>query len=143
MNVGTSRRAALQGAAVAAAAGFLGTAATASAMSTADARLIRLSGELVQVQRAVDALCARRTTIAMEEATDPEMIALCDRIVILESQIEALEAPTTLAGAMALTCAALASAPRTNHGEILVEGWPAWAVWTVLEFFSDTGQAAA
>jgi hypothetical protein len=95
---------------------------TAPGRSSADARLISLYSKLAALNAEFDELFARCTTIAEEEAAEPEADALYARKARLMKQIEAVGPPQTLAGIVVVARAALAAHYRFDSDGTAVAG---------------------
>jgi hypothetical protein len=95
-------------------------AITASAKTSADAKLIRLYAQLAALNQEFDALYDQRTSIAEEDATQDELDVLYDRRDALMAEIEAAGPPQTMAGVIATARTALAiNYQRDSDGDAI------------------------
>lgn len=109
---------------------------TASVLAASqDASIIRICNRLLENAATIDALHAVRTSIEAETRTDPQLNALYDQQNALTEELEDAGTPTTIAGAKALTTAALRLHSRWANGDLVASDAPHWMALTALETF--------
>lgn len=117
---------------------ILAATVTAGATQDADADLIALCDQLLDVVARQEALYSVRRTIEDEERTEPQMVALFDERHDVAGRIMETPNARTNPGRYALVRAALAIAERDGAGEIVPRTKGAALAWMVVKSLASS-----